>query len=104
RPGDGRQRARCDARAAGGRRARLETSMRRGGGAVGLDGAVDVYLDHVATERGLARKSVEAYARDLAAFTRSLLAAGVRDAARIGPTDVRRHLLGLADRGLSPPT
>jgi integrase/recombinase XerD len=81
--------------------------MRRGGGGgagalVALDNAVDVYLDHVATERGLARKSVEAYARDLAAFTRSLLAAGVRDPTRIGPTDVRRHLLALADRGLSP--
>jgi integrase/recombinase XerD len=77
--------------------------MRRGGGgAVALDGAVDGYLDHVATERGLARRSVEAYARDLAAFTRSLLAAGVRDPTRIGSADVRRHLLALADRGLSP--
>src|SRR5207245_4582624 len=43
---------------------------------VSLDQAVDAYLDHVATERGLARKTVEAYARDLAAFTRSLLARG----------------------------
>ena len=77
--------------------------MRRGGGgAVGLDNAVDVYLDHVATERGLARHSVEAYARDLAVFTRSLVAVGVRDPTRIGPADVRRHLLALANRGLAP--
>jgi integrase/recombinase XerD len=67
-----------------------------------LDQAVDAYLDHVATERGLARKSVEAYARDLAAFTRFALARGVRAPARLGATEVRAHLTGLADRGLSP--
>jgi integrase/recombinase XerD len=69
---------------------------------VGLDEAVDEYLDHVATERGLARKSVEAYARDLAVFTRFLLGRGVRSAARLGTGDVRAHLAALANRGLSP--
>jgi site-specific recombinase XerD len=55
----------------------------------------------VATERGLARKTVEAYARDLAAFTRFLVAQGVRDAGRIGTAEVRAHLVALTDRGLS---
>ena len=66
-----------------------------------LDRAVDAFLDHVATERGLARKTVEAYARDLAAFTRFLVAQGVRDAGRIGTAEVRAHLVALTDRGLS---
>ena len=66
-----------------------------------VDHAVDAYLDHVATERGLARKTVEAYARDLGAFTRCLVARGIRAAGRIGPADVRAHLAALADGGLS---
>jgi integrase/recombinase XerD len=70
--------------------------------AVGLDEAVDEYLDHVATERGLARKSVEAYARDLAGFTRLLLARRVRAPSRIGTADVRAHVARLVERGLSP--
>jgi tryptophanyl-tRNA synthetase len=69
---------------------------------VTLDEVVDRFLDHVATERGLARKTVEAYARDLAAFTRSALARRVHVAGRITTADVRAHLTALADRGLSP--
>jgi len=69
--------------------------------AVGLDEAVDGYLDHVATERGLARKTVEAYARDLAFFTRFAVARRIRTAGRIGTADVRAHLAALAERGLS---
>jgi len=68
---------------------------------VSLDQAIDAYLDHVATERGLARKTVEAYARDLAAFTRSLLARRVRSPSRIGASEVRAHLVALAEHGLS---
>lgn len=70
-------------------------------GREGFDPAVDAYLDHVATERGLARKTVEAYARDLAAFTRFALARGVRAPARLSAADVRAHLAALGDRGLS---
>ncbi|HYY05814.1 MAG TPA: site-specific integrase, partial [Candidatus Limnocylindria bacterium] len=66
-----------------------------------LDQAIDAYLDHVATERGLARKTLEAYARDLGAFARFLVARGVRSAARIGATEARAHLAGLAEHGLS---
>jgi len=68
---------------------------------VSLDQAIDAYLDHVATERGLARKTVEAYARDLASFTSYLVASGQKSPARIGPTEVRAHLLARAEAGLS---
>ena len=66
-----------------------------------VDDAIDTYLDHLATERGLARKSVEAYARDLAAFVRYLVARRVRAAGKIGASEVRGHLAALGGRGLS---
>jgi tyrosine recombinase XerD len=69
---------------------------------VSLDHAVDRWLDHVATERGLARKTVEAYARDLGAFTRFLLGRRVKSPSAIGAAEVRAHLGALAARGLSP--
>ena len=70
--------------------------------ATGLDRVVDAYLDHLATERGLAARSVEAYARDLAVFTATLLARGVREPGRIQTVDVRAHLARLTADGLSP--
>ena len=67
-----------------------------------LDGSVDSYLDHLATERGLAKRSVEAYGRDLTAFVRGLVVRRVRSPTAIGAEDVRAHLAALTDRGLSP--
>jgi integrase/recombinase XerD len=75
--------------------------MRRGGGAVVLDESIDAYLDHLASERGLARKTVEAYARDLGVFVRRLVARKVRAPRAIAAADVRAHLVGLAVGGLS---
>jgi integrase/recombinase XerD len=71
---------------------------------VSLDAAIDDYLDHVASERGLAAKTVEAYARDLAGFARLLVRRGVRRPERVGAADVRAHLIDLAERGLSAPS
>jgi integrase/recombinase XerD len=67
-----------------------------------LDGSLDSYLDHLATERGLAKRSVEAYGRDLTAFVRGLVVRRVRTPTAIGTEDVRAHLAALAERGLSP--
>jgi integrase/recombinase XerD len=54
-----------------------------------LDSAIDLFLDHVKVERGLARNSVEAYGRDLAKFRRFADAQGLAD---VGGVE-RRHLL-----------
>ncbi len=41
-----------------------------------LDAAIDLFLDHVKLERGLARNSIDAYGRDLAKFRRFCAAQG----------------------------
>src|SRR5437870_12019560 len=74
----------------------------RGGGAAEIDGAIDDYLDHLTSERGVARNTVEAYARDLAAFAGFLARRGVRAVGGIGAAEMRAHVAGLAERGLSP--
>ncbi len=75
--------------------------MPRGAGVSGIDQMLDGYLDFLATERGLARKSIEAYGRDLGLFARTLLRRGVRQPDRIGTADIRAHLAQLTDAGLS---
>ena len=74
----------------------------RGGGAAEIDGAIDDYLDHLTSERGVARNTMEAYARDLAGFAAFLARRGVRAVGRIGPGEMRGHVAALAERGLSP--
>jgi integrase/recombinase XerD len=71
-------------------------------GGVDLDRAIDGYLDHLATERGLARRSLEAYGRDLTAFARTVAARHGRGGARLDVAIVRAHLAALAGRGLAP--
>jgi len=69
---------------------------------VSLSGAIDAFLSHAAVERGLAPKTIEAYASDLARFGSWLEGAGVT-----APGSLRReHVIGFAQaleaEGLSP--
>ena len=73
----------------------------RGTGA-SIDATIDGFLDHLTSERGLARRSIDAYARDLAAFGRTLEARRVRTPAAIDAATVRAHLGALTKRGLAP--
>lgn len=73
--------------------------MRRGGADV--DGTIDAYLDHLTSERGLARRSIEAYGHDLAAFAATLAERRIRRPAAIAAEDVRAHLARLGKKGLS---
>lgn len=61
-----------------------------------LDSAVDLYLDHVKIERGLARNTVEAYGRDLAKFARWAGVEGLEDAGQVEPRHVLAYLVSLS--------
>jgi integrase/recombinase XerD len=81
---------------------RRAVAMGRENAASLLDRSLDSYLDHLATERGLARRTVEAYGRDLTAFCATLATRRVTKPAAIRPEDLRAHLTTLASRGLAP--
>ena len=66
-----------------------------------LDEGVDLYLDHLKVERGLARNTLESYGRDLARFTTFLTAKGRQDVDDITPADLTDFLIGLAEEGLA---
>lgn len=63
---------------------------------------VDDWLDHLATERGLARNSVEAYAHDLGRFLAAMRTLGRGAASSVERSDVVNFLEGLEAGGLAP--
>jgi integrase/recombinase XerD len=63
------------------------------------DATLEAWLDHLAAERGLARNSVAAYRRDLAALGRQLKG---RRLASAGPDDLLRALRRMRTAGRSP--
>jgi integrase/recombinase XerD len=65
-----------------------------------IDQTIDDYLDHLASERGLARRSIEAYGRDLADFAKTAKDRKQPDPRRIGASLVRAHLARLEARGV----
>jgi integrase/recombinase XerD len=68
---------------------------------LGLDAAIDLFLDHAKIERGLARNSIDAYGRDLAKFRRFCAARGLDDADRVEHRDLLAYLVELAAAKLS---
>jgi integrase/recombinase XerD len=68
---------------------------------VNLDTAIDAFLNHLAVERGLSGATVEAYGRDLTAFTTAL---GPGPITSIDTDALRRHLVRLEARGLAAST
>ncbi len=67
-----------------------------------LDSAVDLFLQQVATERGLARNTVEAYGRDLRVFADAMEKRGRKTAADVARGDVVDYLDRLTRAGLAP--
>jgi integrase/recombinase XerD len=67
----------------------------------GLSCYLDLFVGYLRAERGLAGRTVEAYARDLSEYLRDLEKEGVEAPASISASHVHRHLDALASRGLS---
>ena len=67
-----------------------------------LDEAVDLFLDHLKVERGLARHTLDSYGRDLARLGAFLADRGRQDVDDVTELDITDHLLALAERGLAP--
>jgi len=68
--------------------------------ALTLDLAVQQFLDHLKVERELAPATVQAYGQDLAAFSKFVVARGVRDVSQISPTHVLDRWAELLDEQL----
>lgn len=68
-----------------------------------LDDAIDRFREHIAHERGLSARTVEAYASDLALFARHLDPEGEGSprVTSITPLELRAFLAGEVGRGLS---
>jgi integrase/recombinase XerD len=70
--------------------------------ALALDSAIDLFLDHVKVERGLARNSVEAYGRDLARFRRFCDERGIDDAGALEHRHLLAYVVSLSTAKLAP--
>jgi integrase/recombinase XerD len=65
-----------------------------------LDTALDAFLDHLITERGLAANTIQAYARDLRGYLDTLEGLGIGRVSRIADEAVEYHLARLSRTGL----
>ncbi len=71
------------------------------GDARGIDGWIDSYLDHLRVERGLAKNTLEAYARDLGEIANHVDDAAAADVRRIDPSAVLSFVISGSRRGKS---
>ena len=71
------------------------------GDARGLDGWIDSYLDHLRVERGLAKNTLEAYARDLGEIAVHVDDEAADDVRRIDPSVVLSFVISGSRRGKS---
>ena len=63
---------------------------------------VEPFCDHLALERGLSPRTVDAYRRDVQRLVEFLTARGVRRPADAGAGELREFVYALKDRGLQP--
>ena len=65
-----------------------------------LDARVDQYLNYLLVEKGLSKRTLESYSRDLARYHSFLLDNGVTNASEYDTTLILKHLIALRDSGL----
>ena len=63
--------------------------------------AVDLYMSHVAAEKGLSRNSVESYGRDMREFLECMSRLGRQHAVKITREDIVGFLDAMRKRGLA---
>src|SRR3954471_16254860 len=66
-----------------------------------MEALLDPFIAHLRAERGLAGKTVDAYAADLQAYFDWLRARGILEPAKVQREDVVAHLNALGRHGLS---
>jgi integrase/recombinase XerD len=67
-----------------------------------MDRYLDLFMNYLAVERGLARNTLEAYGRDLNRYLTWLQRQGIAHPDAIGTSQVLRFLTVLKDEGLAP--
>lgn len=68
---------------------------------LGIDEAIDLFLDHLKVERGLSRHTLDAYSRDLVRFAGFVGERARPDVDDVTPVDVTEFLIHLAEAGLA---
>ena len=84
------------------RRARSVAPRPRRARSTDVDAAVDAFLTHATVERGLAPRTIEAYAHDLSRFAAFLARSGLGRVREVRRDHVSRFTLALERDGLSP--
>lgn len=69
-----------------------------------MDSALDRYITYLVVEKGLARRTIEAYSRDLSMFADFLEKSGPRSPADVDTPDIIKHLIALRNQGLGART
>ncbi len=63
---------------------------------------LDLFLNYLLVEKGLARNTLEAYSRDIGRYLNHLEKEGHGDFSRVGPLDIAGFIARLKEAGLSP--
>ena len=67
---------------------------------VPLDQSADQYLNYLRVEKGLSKKTIEAYSRDMTRYLNFIKKKGVSDISVVNIPTILKYLMALRDAGL----